>query len=325
MKSAIRSSAELLHALGLDRDSIAVSCDAETQFPVFVPKEFLCRMKTGDPHDPLLLQVLPRSQEANDSEDFLTDPVGDSNVEVVPGLLHKYEGRVLFILSGACAVHCRYCFRRHYPYQSAPKSLTQWEQALQYIGQNPDIHEVILSGGDPLTIADERLEPLIRRLDAIPHLRRLRIHTRFPVVIPQRVDRNLCHLLESSRLAKWMVLHINHANEIDSDLVAAIQRLRAAGVTLLNQAVLLKDVNDSADALATLHERLVDVGVTPYYLHQLDRVKGAEHFEVEPNRGLELIAELQKRLPGYAVPKYVLEVPGRPSKTPMADLTIEFA
>lgn len=318
MKFAIRDSLRLCQALGIDPNELPVSESGERQFPVFVPLEFLARMKHGDPFDPLLLQVIPRSGENIVSPDFTSDPVGDNIVEMAPGLLHKYIGRVLLIVSGACAVHCRYCFRRHYPYSTAPKSIDHWLPALEYIRSDASIHEVILSGGDPLTVADPQLSQLVELLGDIPHLTRLRIHTRVPVVIPQRVDANLCAWLERSRLAKWVVLHINHAQEIDSSVVAAIHRLKATGTTVLNQSVLLRDVNDNIKTLQELCEQLVDIGVMPYYLHQLDRVDGASHFESDPILGLSLVEELAKRLPGYAVPRYVSEIAGEPNKTPVA-------
>ncbi len=314
MKSAIRDARELCRQLHVDVESIGLSADGESQFPVFVTLEYLSRIRKGDPRDPLLLQVLPTSFESNSSLGFHKDPVGDGAVEVVPGLLHKYAGRVLMVLSGACAIHCRYCFRRHYPYSSAPKSLADWEPALDYIASDSSIHEVILSGGDPLTITDSVLSQLSDRFNGISHLKRLRIHTRLPVVIPHRVDRKLIEWVQGSRLSKWVVLHINHAREIDEDVADAVRRLKSAGATILNQSVLLRGVNDSVESLFELSERLMDIGVVPYYLHQLDRVEGASHFEVEPELGLRLIDELNTRLSGYGVPKYVQEIAGQPSK-----------
>ena len=315
MKRAIRNSKELCEALSLRLEAVQTSIEGESQFPVFVPLEFLHRMRTGDAFDPLLLQVLPRSEESVVDPDFDNDPVGDGQVERAPGLLHKYHGRVLLLVSGACGVHCRYCFRRHYPYATAPKSIERWLPALEYIRSDSSIHEVILSGGDPLTLVDEHLAALVELLDAIPHLTRLRIHTRLPVVIPQRVDQNLCRWLDRTRLSKWVVLHINHPQEIDADLGNAISRLQRTGATVLNQAVLLRGINDSVEVLESLCERLVDCGVLPYYLHQLDRVAGATHFETDRAKGLVIVDELARRLPGYAVPKYVVEMAGELSKS----------
>lgn len=317
MKLAIRDSKTLMDALDLDPDQLAATGLAERQFPVFVPLEFLSRMRRKDPSDPLLLQVLARDTETEVSEFYRRDPVGDRLVEVSPGLLHKYYGRVLMIVSGACAVHCRYCFRRHYPYNTAPKRLEDWLPSLDYIRNDSTIQEVILSGGDPLTVTDDRLVELVEHLDAIPHLARLRIHTRLPVVIPHRVDDALCRWLSATRMSKWVVLHINHANEIDRNVVEAIRRLQSCGAIVLNQAVLLRNVNDSVQALSELCERLVNLGVLPYYLHQLDRVAGAQHFEVDESEGLHLVSELAKRLPGFAVPKYVVEISGEASKSPV--------
>ena len=315
MKVAIRNSTELFRLLSLNGDAVRTSKAGEAQFPVFVPLEFLRRMRVGDINDPLLLQVLPRREESHVDAEFHLDPVGDAQVEKAPGLLHKYAGRVLLIVSGACGVHCRYCFRRYYPYSAAPKSIDRWLPAIEYIESDSSIHEVILSGGDPLTVVDDHLEELVERLGAVPHVTRLRIHTRMPVVIPQRVDPKLCGWLRRTRLSKWVVLHINHVQEIDEHVVEAINRLRLAGATVLNQAVLLRGVNDTADKLEALCQRLVDCGVMPYYLHQLDRVAGATHFETDRVFGLKIMEELATRLPGYAVPKYVVEIAGKPSKS----------
>jgi EF-P beta-lysylation protein EpmB len=246
---------------------------------------------------------------------FVSDPVGDSQVEVAPGLLHKYQGRVLLITTGACAIHCRYCFRRHYPYSSAPKSLDQWEPALDAIAADASIQEVILSGGDPLSVVDSVLSQLVERLDRISHLKRLRIHTRFPVVIPKRVTSNFLEILTDSRLSKWIVLHINHANEIDNEVIDAVERLRSSGAVLLNQSVLLRGVNDNVESLVELSERLLEVSVLPYYLHQLDPVQSAAHFKVPIDQGKRFVAEMAKQLPGFAVPKYVYEQAGEPNKT----------
>jgi len=321
MKRAVRDAGELYRRLQLDPNAPALSeylelsQQGEKEFPVFVPLEFLDRMKAGDPRDPLLLQVLPRKEESIIDPSFVRDPVGDSNVEEAPGLLHKYHGRVLLILSGACAIHCRYCFRRHYPYATAPKNLDHWRAALEYIRGDTTIQEVILSGGDPLMVADEQLSRLIDQLETIPHLTRLRIHSRLPVVIPQRINSDLCDWLSRTRFSTWMVLHINHSQELDVPLMEAIGMLQRTGTMVLNQAVLLRDVNDNVAELKRLCERLVNCGVIPYYLHQLDRVTGATHFEVEKARGIELMKELATQLPGYAVPRYVSEIAGEPNKT----------
>jgi EF-P beta-lysylation protein EpmB len=271
-------------------------------------------MRPGDSHDPLLLQVLPTTDELADRPGFSFDPVAEAAAVRQPGLLQKYAGRVLLVTTGICAVHCRYCFRRHFAYQDAPRSLANWQPALEEIASDRRIHEVILSGGDPLTIVDRALAELVGHLSAIPHLRRLRIHTRLPIVIPERVTDELIDILHDSRLAQIVVLHTNHPNELDEHVAAAIAKLANAGVVLLNQAVLLAAVNDTLEAQAALCERLVDLKVMPYYLHQLDRVAGAAHFEVPIETGRRIIEQLRLRLPGYAVPRYVQEVAGAPSK-----------
>ncbi|HEY2882407.1 MAG TPA: EF-P beta-lysylation protein EpmB, partial [Pirellulales bacterium] len=275
---------------------------------------YLARIRPGDPHDPLLRQVLPLADETGVRLGDLADPVGDAAAALSPGLLHKYDGRVLMVTTGACAVHCRYCFRRHFPYGEVPKTLADWQGAIEQIEADPTIHEVILSGGDPLTLVDELLSRLIDRLETIPHLQRLRVHTRLPIFIPERVTAELLDWLTGTRLTPIVVIHANHPAEIDAAVAAAIGRMIAAGVPVLNQAVLLAGVNDNADVLAELCERLINLRVMPYYLHQLDRVQGAAHFEVPIERGRELVRQLEARLPGYAVPKYVQEIAGAEHK-----------
>ncbi len=318
LQHAFRSVGELLDEVSIDPHDVN-SIEINNAFPILVPREFVDRIERGNPWDPLLLQVLPTHHELDSNDLFSTDPVGDLAVEVVPGLLHKYQGRVLLIATGQCAVHCRYCFRKHYPYQSSPKSRDNWSDAFRYIESDPSIDEVILSGGDPLSLGNDRLKFLIDSIAAIDHVKRLRVHTRFPVMIPHRIDQELCGIFESCGLSTWMVLHINHANEIDSNVERMVNRLKRAGITLLNQAVLLKNVNDSLDAQVTLSRRLVDIGVQPYYLHQLDRVEGAMHFEVEEEFGLSIVRQMRNVLPGYAIPQYVREVAGRPSKSHVRD------
>jgi EF-P beta-lysylation protein EpmB len=271
-------------------------------------------MQWRDPHDPLLRQVLPLADECLASEGYGDDPVGDLNAMVVPGLLHKYEGRVLLTATGACAVHCRYCFRRHFPYADANPLADQWRQSLDYIAGDESITEVILSGGDPLSLSDRRLAELVRRLDAIEHLRRLRLHTRLPIVLPERVNDEMLDWLGATRLKTAIVVHANHANEIDASVVAALKRLKASGTALLNQSVLLRGVNDSAEALMDLSEKLFDAGVLPYYLHLLDKVQGAAHFAVRESDAQQLMAEIGRQLPGYLLPRLVREIPGAPGK-----------
>jgi len=311
MKSAIRDSRTLCRRLNLP-DEFGDSADGG--FPLFAPLGYVNRMRPGDPHDPLLRQVLPLREESMDVAGFLDDPVQDRNAIQQPGLLQKYSGRALLVMTGACAIHCRYCFRRHFPYSEGPHSLAEWEPVIEQIAADATIDEVILSGGDPLTLVDARLAELARRLALIPHLRRLRVHTRLPIVIPERVTDSLVTWLSESRLIPIVVVHANHAAELDDTVVDAFQRLTQAGIMLLNQTVLLRDVNDSLRALSDLSLRLIDLRVVPYYLHQLDRVHGAAHFEVSVERGRELMQQLRDTLPGYAVPTYVQEIAGQPSK-----------
>ena len=314
LADAIREPAELLAAVSLGPEWLPAAQAAARLFPLRVPRGFVARMRPRDPYDPLLRQVLPLAEECLAADGFVDDPVGDHAAMVAPGVLHKYEGRVLLTLTGACAVHCRYCFRRHFPYAEANPAADQWRGALDYIAGDHSISEVILSGGDPLTLPDRRLAGLARELAAIPHLRRLRLHTRLPIVLPERVDDALLDWLGAAGLKTVMVVHANHANEIDASVRAALARLKQAGVELLNQSVLLRGVNDNVDVLATLSETLFEAGVLPYYLHQLDRVQGAAHFEVPEETARRLMAELRRRLPGYLVPRLVREVAGAPGK-----------
>lgn len=315
MKDAVRDADELCRLLNLPEEFSLAAKEASRQFRLFAPRGFVARMRPGDQADPLLRQVLPVADEMTDVPGFTIDPVHDRAAERLPGLLQKYPGRVLLIASGTCAVHCRYCFRRHFPYEETPRSLADWQPALDEIAADESVHEVILSGGDPLTLVDASLSELIDALANVPHLRQLRIHTRFPIVIPERVTTELIGMLSSCRLAPIMVLHVNHANELDEQVAAALGKLSDAGMVLLNQAVLLAGVNDSVEAQADLCERLVNLRVLPYYLHQLDRVAGAAHFEVPVATGRRIIRQLRERLPGYAVPRYAAEIPGADSKT----------
>ncbi len=317
LASAIRSRTELLELLELPRTAAS---DAVTspEFPLLVPRSYVTRMRRRDPGDPLLLQVLPQTQETLFLPDFHDDPVGDAQARRVPGLLQKYHGRALLITTGACAVHCRYCFRRHYPYHEEPRGLAQWQPALEAIANDSSITEVILSGGDPLVLPDGQLRLLLDQLGQISHVQRLRVHTRLPIVLPDRVTPELLQLLTGSRLTSVMVVHANHAQELAADCAAALRQLVLTGLPVLNQAVLLRGVNDSVDALANLSTRCIELGVIPYYLHQLDRVAGAAHFEVDVAKGRELIELLRLRLPGYLVPRYVAEIAGEGSKRPLA-------
>lgn len=318
LREAIRDPAELCRLVELPAEYEPAAFRAAEAFGLFVPRGYVGRMRKGDPHDPLLRQVLPLGEELLETPGFAADPVGDAAAALGAGLLKKYQGRALLVTTGACAVHCRYCFRRHYPYSAGPRSLAEWEPALEQLADDPSIEEVLLSGGDPLTLVDSWLARLAERLASIGHLRRLRIHTRLPIVIPERVCDDLIHWLRGSRLTPIMVVHANHPAEISDSVAAALGRLVDAGIPVLNQAVLLGGVNDNADVLVELCRRLVDLRVMPYYLHQLDRVAGAAHFEAPEATGRRLIAELRRRLPGYAVPRYVRETSGEASKTLLA-------
>jgi EF-P beta-lysylation protein EpmB len=321
VRDAIRDPAELCRVLGLPDEIAAAARQASSATPgfsLFAPRGFVARMCPGDLNDPLLLQVLPLADELNDVPGFVADPVGDTDATRQPGLLHKYEGRVLLVTTGVCAIHCRYCFRRHFPYSEGPRSLADWRPALEEIAGDPSIHEVILSGGDPLMVVDHVLADLVEELAAIPHVRRLRVHTRLPIVIPERVTGELIDLLRGTPLAPIVVVHANHANELDDHVIAALARLSDAGIPLLNQAVLLRSINDTTSSQLALCERLVDHRVLPYYLHQLDRVAGAAHFEVPTETGRRIIEDLRAQLPGYAVPRFVTEQPAELSKTVLA-------
>lgn len=315
LAKAIRDSVELMRLLDLTHLRDRFSDQAAIEFPLLVPHSFLQRMERGNPADPLLRQVLPLDDELQPAPGFVVDAVSDASFRTAPGLLHKYEGRALMIAAGSCAVNCRYCFRRHYPYGDEPRRLDDWEPALEQLRHDTSISELLLSGGDPLMLTDHRLAALMERLESIPHLKRLRVHTRLPIVLPDRVTETLCSLLTESRLTPIVVVHSNHAAEVVADCAEALRQLVRSGITVLNQAVLLKGVNDSVDALGDLSESLINLGVMPYYLHQLDRVVGTAHFEVNPETGRQLISQLRARLPGYAVPRYVQEIPGEAHKT----------
>ena len=314
---AVGSVGELLDLLGLPAELLVGGTAAARDFPLRVPREFVARMRPGDPADPLLLQVLPSAAELVAAPGYSADPLAEGEAAASPGVLHKYRGRALLVVTGACAVHCRYCFRRHFPYGEHSGKADGWQRAIAHVAADRSIEEVILSGGDPLAVSDERLAPLAEALGAIPHLKRLRVHTRLPVVLPQRVDERLLSWLGGSRLAPVVVLHANCAQELDASVAAAAGRLRDAGVTVLNQAVLLAGVNDSVAALVELSRSLFACGVLPYYLHLLDRVAGAAHFEVPESRARELMRGVREELPGYLVPQLVREVPGAPSKLPV--------
>jgi EF-P beta-lysylation protein EpmB len=314
LANSIRKPDELLKLLGLMPDQIPGGISYENDFPLRVPHSYVARMERGNPRDPLLLQTLATQLEMSYQPGFQQDAVGDAAALAVPGLLHKYHGRVLLITTAACPVHCRYCFRRHYPYSDNRPDQNDWSKAMEYIAANQDIDEVILSGGDPLVLTNKRLQEISDQLTQITHIRRLRIHSRMPIVLPERLDDVFCDWLESLPWQTILVTHCNHANEINNQVVATLARLKSVDLTLLNQSVLLKGVNDNAQDLINLNEALFGAGILPYYLHLLDRVIGTGHFEVEETRALSLMHEVQARLPGYMVPKLVRETAGEPYK-----------
>jgi EF-P beta-lysylation protein EpmB len=322
LRRAIRSRRDLLERLQLSWMVDQLAEGAQQQFSTLVTEEFLSRMEPGNPNDPLLLQVLAQGQELDPAPGFGPDPVGELAVST-EGVIRKYEGRALVVTTGACAIHCRYCFRRHYPYEDGPKSLDQWQSVLDRLAEDHSIDELILSGGDPLMLPDARWEELFVRIAKIESIRRVRFHTRLPILIPARITQRLTKLIAESQRPTYVVLHSNHANEWDQGVAEAIGRLRRGGAVLLHQAVLLRGVNDRVEAMVDLHRRLIELGVLPYYLHQLDPVAGAAHFAVDPKVGLQLMAALRSQLPGYAVPRYVVELAGELSKVPIDEAWVE--
>ena len=316
-RDAVRDPAELLSLLGLESIASRLSPTAMAQFPLRVPRAFVNRMRHGDASDPLLRQVLPLDDEDRIVPGYALDAVGDAAAKAGDGVIHKYQGRALLITTGSCAVNCRYCFRRHFPYADETAARGDWAEAVATIAADDSIEEVLLSGGDPLSLSTAKLADLTRQLAAITHIKRLRIHSRLPVVLPARIDDAFIDWMSALPWPVTFVIHANHANEFDEDVDAALARLRGAGAALLNQAVLLRGVNDSADALAALSERGFAAGVLPYYLHQLDRVQGAAHFEVDDATAIALHRELAAKLSGYLVPRLVREVAGDPGKRPL--------
>ena len=312
---AVTDPAELLRALDLGSEWLAPAEAAAKLFPLRVPRSFVARMRRGDPHDPLLRQVLPLGDELIETEGFGSDPIDESSYQQAPGLLRKYSSRALLVTTGACAVHCRYCFRREFPYEEQQGETGRWREAIASVAADPSIEELILSGGDPLSLSNARLNALTNSLKGIAHLNSLRLHTRNAIVLPSRIDAGFIDWIRSLPWRVTIVLHVNHAQELQGDALEALARLSTTGALLLNQSVLLRGVNDDATALSTLSRTLHAHGVLPYYLHLLDRVRGSAHFEVSESRGLEIIATMTSTLPGYLVPKLVREIPGAASKT----------
>jgi len=316
-RDAVADPRELIDLVGLSHRADDLLAGADTGFALRVPRGFIARMRYGDANDPLLLQVLPRAAELGEVPGFGRDAVGDLDALQGRGVLHKYRGRALLIATGSCAINCRYCFRRHFPYGDETAAANRWHDAIAAIRADASIEEVILSGGDPLSLSTPKLAELTDALATIPHVRRLRIHTRLPIVLPERVDDALLGWLRSLPFGRVVVVHANHPNELDASVADACAKLAGAGAMLLNQSVLLRGINDEADTLAALSERLFECGVLPYYLHQLDRVAGTAHFEVDDARARTLADALTARLPGYLVPRLVREVAGAASKTPL--------
>jgi EF-P beta-lysylation protein EpmB len=315
LAEAVRDPVELLQLLELPASLLPGAIIAARQFPLLVPRGFVDLMQRGNPGDPLLAQVLPLGVEMDAPPGFLRDPLEERGCASVPGMLHKYQGRALLVTTGACAVHCRYCFRRHFPYEELPRGRQWWDAARDYLVADPSLHEIILSGGDPLTLPDAQLGQLVQAFAEIPHLRRLRVHSRLPIVLPQRIDEAYIRWFTSSRLQAVLVVHANHPRELSAEVLNAISRVRRAGATVLNQSVLLAGVNDDAEVLSELSQRLFSVGALPYYLHCLDLVQGAAHFLVDDQRARRIMNELSALLPGYLVPRLVREEPGKPGKT----------
>ena len=308
---------ELLRLLSLENHpELNKGNQARRLFALRVPRAFVARMRKGDPQDPLLLQVLTQQAEFTQAPGYSADPLEEQHA-AVPGLLHKYHNRALLLVKGGCAVNCRYCFRRHFPYHQNPGNKQSWSAALNYVSQHPELDELIFSGGDPLMAKDNELGWLIAEVEKIPHIQRLRVHSRLPIVIPARITDVLCQRFADSRLKIILVTHINHASEIDSEVANSMKKLICSGVTLLNQSVLLKGVNDSADRLINLSNALFNTGILPYYLHVLDKVQGAAHFMVDDDTAREIIGEMLSKTSGYLVPKLTREIGGQPSKTPL--------
>lgn len=305
LQHAVRNTNELAKVLELDIASV------NSDFPVLVPLPYLHRIEKGNPNDPLLLQVLVQPEENQVVPGFTKDPVQEVAHR---GIIHKYRGRVLIVTAGTCAINCRYCFRRHFPYSEFQLSRDDWQNVFAYIESDPSIREVILSGGDPLIMPDRQLRELVNQLGELPQLTHLRIHTRLPVVVPQRVDKELISWIANTRFQVVVVIHSNHANELDDEVGTAMARLRENDVTLLNQSVLLEGVNNHSDTLCSLSWRLSELGVLPYYLHLLDKVAGAAHFDVPIGDAKHLIRQMKDQMPGYLVPKLVKEIPGEPAK-----------
>lgn len=304
----------LLERLQLTTHISEQALAALRSFPLRVTESFVARMEKGNPTDPLLLQVLPLADEMDNWDEWSEDPLAEKQFSRQQGLIHKYKGRVLLIAASQCAINCRYCFRRHFDYAANSPGRQEWQAAFDYIRDDPSIEEVILSGGDPLVVSDRQLQWMFEQIANIEHVKRLRIHTRLPIVLPTRITPELLSVLGGTRLQCVVVIHANHPNEIDAEVKQRLTQLREHGIISLNQSVLLKNVNDSSEIFTLLSNKLFDCGVLPYYLHLLDKVKGARHFSVSKDQALTIYNKLRAELPGYLVPQLVEEIPGAHSK-----------
>jgi len=315
LANSVTTVRELADLLGFEEETLDL--DTNPSFPLLVPHPYLARIEKHNSQDPLLLQILPTKRESVEQSGFLLDPLQEGSTIIESGLLSKYHGRALVLVSGSCAINCRFCFRRHFPYAEHRPDKDDWQSIFEFIKRDVSINEIILSGGDPLVINDQRLAWISENLAAIPHLARLRIHTRLPIAIPQRVCASLLNWLAQPSLQIIMVIHCNHPQELDDSVGRSMLQLRRAGVILLNQSVLLKDINDDANVIVALSEKLFESGIHPYYLHMLDRVQGTGHFEVADKSAMEIYQQVRSRLPGYLVPRLVREVPGADAKVSM--------
>ena len=312
---SIRTPQALLASLKFDQQQIQSMLADEQGFSTLVPSSYAARMQANNPLDPLLLQVLAHKAEGQSHPEFNQDPLAEADFNPAPGVVHKYQGRALLIAAGHCAINCRYCFRRHYPYDEQQRSRAQWQQSLAVLAQDTELEEIILSGGDPLALTNNALFALIDEIEQLPQVKRLRIHSRLPIVLPARITSALCQRLAQSRLQVVMVIHCNHAQEINTEVIKACQNLKQAGITLLNQTVLLKHINADVETLCELQQALFSAGALPYYLHLPDHVAGTQHFFVDREEGQRLHQAMQERLPGYLVPRLVKEEPGKAHKT----------
>ena len=315
LAEAIRDPHELLDYLELPKENIKNITQASEKFKILVTKSYLDKIKKGNWNDPLLRQILPVEEEMDQSEFYFSDPVGDMDVALSPGVLKKYHGRALIVTTGTCAIHCRYCFRQEFPYTNLNPAKNDWQQTIEVIAKDTTLHEVILSGGDPLVLSDERLSSLCYQLADIPHIKTIRFHSRLPIVLPERIDDDFLAWFSQIKLKKVFVIHANHAGEIDDKVSDKLRLLACSGSVLLNQSVLLKGVNDDVETLVNLSRVLFECHTLPYYLHLLDKVNGAAHFDVNEAQALEIMKGLRAQLSGYLVPRLVREISGKRSKT----------